>query len=517
MQAPPSSGQATLRPHAAVATCLAGNLDQLVAALHALPVGVDIAEVRLDGLWNNVPDVERATDDLLAIAEAGQQSGRSLLATLRPRRQGGQFEGPENVRLGLLQAAARAGFQAVDLEMDGLDMAAEVAAFRPLANVVLSQHLAGPAPCRSDGLQALLAMQDLAVAYDKLAFTASAYPDLLRGLEFVHAHHQRGGKPCVTTMQHGGAALRAAAALAGNRATYGHAPGLPPAVPGQPNLADIQAIWQHWGLTRDDLDNAARGPGKWLAVLGTPVAHSRSPRLHNALLRAANRPERFGALDVPASASALRLTFHAAERIGLVGASITAPHKIDAARIAQGDAIVQATGAANCVRFEPGGAVVATNTDVTAIRRLAASHCEAGAHAVVLGAGGAARAAVHALSALGAQITVAARDPAKAAPLTALGAAVVPWPKAAQARPQIVVQATTLGSAANDPSPIPGTILGGKPWVLEMVYAAGPTTLQRDAVAAGCAVTDGLQLLQEQGHDAFRFWFGQPPPAGADA
>ncbi len=512
----PGSGRARRRPHVAVATCLAGDRDRLLAALRALPAGTDVAEVRLDALWQAVPGVERATDDLLAIAEVGQQTGRPLLATLRPRRQGGQFDGPENVRLGLLQAAARAGFQAVDLEMDGLDMAGEVAAFRPLADIVLSQHLAGPAPCRSDGLQALLAMQDLAPAYDKLAFTASAYPDLLRCLEFVHAHHGRGGRPCVTTMQHGGAALRAAAALAGNRATYGHAPGLPPAVPGQPGLADIQAVWQHWGLTRDDLDAVARGPGKWLAVLGTPVAHSRSPRLHNALLRAAGRPERFGALEVPASASALRLTFHAAQRIGLVGASITAPHKLDAARIAQGDAVVQAVGAANCVRFEPDGAV-ATNTDATAIRRLAAPHRRPGTQALVLGAGGAARAAVHALAALGAQITVAARDPTKAAPLAALGAQVVPWADAAQARPELLVQATTLGSAANDPSPVPASVLANRPWVLEMVYAAGPTALQRDAAAAGCAVTDGLLLLDEQGRDAFAFWFGQPPPAGAGA
>ncbi len=79
------------------------------------------------------------------------------------------------------------------------------------------------------------------------------------------------------------------------------------------------------------------------------------------------------------------------------------------------------------------------------------------------------------------------------------------------------MQATTLGSAANDPSPVPASVLANRPWVLEMVYAAGPTALQRDAAAAGCAVTDGLLLLDEQGRDAFAFWFGQPPPAGAGA
>lgn len=503
-----------LRPHATVATCMTSDREDLLRAVAALPADTTLAEVRLDALWPTVPDIDAATDDLLALVDAAKVP---LLATLRPRRQGGRFEGPEPVRLGLLQSALRAGFAAVDLEMDGLDMAGQVGLFRPLGQVVLSHHLGGEAPCRSDGLQALLAMQDLDPAYDKFAFTASAYPDLLRGLEFIHAHHGRGGRPAVSTMQHGGAALRALAPLAGNRATYGHAPSLPPAVPGQPALADIEATWRHWGLTRDDLDACVRGPGQWLAVLGTPVAHSHSPALHNAWLRAAGRTQRFGALDVPASASALRLTFHAARRIGLLGASITAPHKVDAARIAEPDATVQAIGAANCVRFEADGRALATNTDVTAITRLARPHAKPDAAALVLGAGGAARAAVHALVGLGCRVTVAARDPSKAAPLAKLGATIVPWAQAARQQPELVVQATPLGSTATDTSPLPASTLARKPWVLEMVYASGPTALQRQALAAGCAVTDGEVLLAAQARDAYRFWFNEDPPAGARA
>lgn len=499
-----------LRPHATVATLLATDREALRRALATVPADTDLAEVRLDALWPTVPDSDAATDDLLALVDAAKVP---LLATLRPRRQGGRFEGPEPVRLGLLQAALRAGFAAVDLEMDGLDMAGETALFRPLGNVVLSVHLAGEAPCRSDGLQALLAMQDLDPAYDKFAFTASAYPDLLRGLEFIHAHHGRGGRPAVSTLQHGGAALRALAPLAGNRATYGHAAGLPPAVPGQPGLADIEAIWHHWGLTRDDLDACARGPGQWLAVLGTPVAHSRSPALHNAWLRAAGRTQRFGALDVPASASALRLTFHAARRIGLLGAAITAPHKVDAARIAEPDAAAQAIGAANCVRFEADGRAVATNTDATAIARLARAHVQAGTPALVLGAGGAARATVHALAGLGAAVTVVARDVKKAEALRRLGAAILAWTDLPRLPPpRVLVQATPIGSGAGDGNPVPAALLADKPWVLEMVYAAGPTALQGAAAAAGCPVTDGVDLLQQQARDAYHFWFGEPAP-----
>lgn len=501
----PTVGRLHLRPHATVATLLDADVAKLVAALRTLPEGTDLAEVRLDALWPKVPDADRATDDLLALLDA---SPMPLLATLRPRRQGGRFEGPEDVRLSLLQAALRAGFAAADLEMDGLDTAGQVRALRDAGDVVLSTHLGGEAPCRSDGLQALLAMQDLDVAYDKFAFTASAYPDLLRALEFTRAHHLRGGRPAVSTMVHGSAPLRALLPLAGNRATYAHAPGLKPAVPGQPGLADIHAIWDHWGLTRDDLDGCAHGQAQWFAVLGTPVMHSRSPAIHNPWLRAAGRPERFGALEVPASASALRLTFHAAPRIGLVGASVTAPHKLDAARIAECDASAKAIGAANCVRIEPDGRVLGTNTDAAAVARLAKAHVGAGSSTLVLGSGGFARAATFALKQLGAHVVVAARDEAKAATFHALGATSIPWADRAQAPADAIVQATSLGDA----SVLPSSSLARKPWVLEAVYADGPTALQRAATAAGCVVMDGATLLREQARDAYRFWTGADPP-----
>jgi shikimate dehydrogenase/3-dehydroquinate dehydratase type I len=497
-----------LRPHAVVATLAHADLAKVVAALRALPKDTDLAEVRLDSLWPKVPDADRATDDLLALLDAAPVP---LLATLRPRRQGGRFEGPEDVRLSLLQAALRSGFAAADLEMDGLDMAGQVRAFRPAGDVVLSVHLGGEAPCRSDGLQPLLAMQDLGAAYDKLAFTASAYPDLLRGLELARAHHLRGGRPAVSTMVYGNAALRALMPLAGNRATYGHAPGLPPAFPGQPGLAEIRGLWDSWGLTRDDLDQCTQGQGQWLAVLGTPVLHSRSPAIHNPWLRAAGRTERFGALEVPASASALRLTFHAAPRIGLVGASVTAPHKVDAARIAECDATAKAIGAANCVRIEADGRVLATNTDASAVERLAKPHVGAGSTALVLGSGGFARAATHALKQLGAHVVVAARDEAKAATFHALGATMIPWADRASARADAIVQATPIGQAGGDPSPLT-VAFAGKPWVLEANYAAGPTALQLDATRAGCVVTDGATLLREQARDAYRFWTGADPP-----
>lgn len=502
-----------LQPHALVATVLAKTVDDALAILRRVPPEAGLAEIRLDALWPKVPDVDQAADDLLVLADS---SGVPLLATLRPKRQGGHFDGPENVRLGLLQAALRAGFAYADLEMDGVDAAGRYAQLAADGGVVASSHLA-EVPCRSDGLTALLAMQDLPFAYGKLVYPAGAFPDLLRALELCHTDALRGGRPSVATSVHGGAATRALLAVAGNRATYGAAPGSPPAVPGQPTVEELLATWRHWGLGPTDLDHCAARPGPWLAVLGMPVAHSLSPRLHNAGLRAAGRPERFAAVEVPASASALRLLCHVAPRIGLAAASVTAPHKQDAARIAQGDAAVQRTGAANALRWQ-GDQVHATNTDLTALVRLLRPHVRAGDEALVLGAGGAARAAIAALQDLGARPRFASRDAARAKPVAdQSGAAWVPWDQRAAGRAAIVVQATPLGATAGDPAPLDPAAVGARVTV-ELAYAAGATAFQRAAAAAGATVIDGRAHLLAQAEDAWRFWFGQAPdPAAASA
>jgi len=187
-----TAARVELRPHTLVASILAPSAAEAVAALGRLPPEVGLAEVRLDGTWPTVPGADRATDDLLALVDAANAASAPLplLATLRPRRQGGRFDGAEQVRLGLLQAALRAGFAFADLEMDGLDASGRVGLLRQDGGVVASAHLPDT-PCRSDGLNALLQMHDVGAAYDKLAFTAGAFPDLLRAFELARTHAER--------------------------------------------------------------------------------------------------------------------------------------------------------------------------------------------------------------------------------------------------------------------------------------------------------------------------------------
>lgn len=496
--------------HLRIASVLAPDLRTAVTALGNLG-GADAAEVRLDGIWREVPEGERAADDLMALLDAAPVP---LLATLRPVRQGGRFDGPEEVRVGLLAAAARAGFAAVDVEADVADAAGLVHALQADAQVIVSHH-APTAPNCDVGGRLLLSMQDRAAALDKLAFEASSFADTLRALELVRKHALRAGRPAVSTLGAGVAPVRALLALAGNRATYGHAPKTQPAAAGQPALAEVQAHWDHWGLGKGDLDALAQEPSPWLAVLGMPVLHSLSPRMHNAALAAAGRRERMGAMEVPASAAALRLVSMVATRIGLAGASVTAPHKADALRMGVADETARAVGAANCLRFggtEPEG----TNTDATALMRILGDHVDAGSPAVVVGAGGAARAAIWALGQLGAAVRFTSRDASRAAVVAAsLGAKWTPWEERGDLAGQAWVQAASLDPTA--PSPFAASQFRGSPLVVELAYKDGPSPFQREAEAAGCTVVDGRRMLLEQGADAYRFWFRAEPDRDAMA
>lgn len=501
--------------HRVIASITAPTAAAAAAAVRALPPEATTAEIRLDALWPTAPDPQAAAADLALLADAadathGPDGPVELLFTLRPVGEGGKHTGDEALRLNLLAGAGRAASQFIDLELGSAVAPVTTTLQADGTKYFVSRHWEGPVPSREAGLRALLAMQDHRAEGEKLALRIGSFADELRALELCRLHAQRHGNPLVTPMG-GGPHLRALLAVVGNTGTYGHPPGLPPAADGQPGLDAIVSTWRHWGLARTDLQARDQPPRPWLAVLGHPVAHSLSPRLHNTHLRELGRPERFVALDVPASAAALRLALMVAGRTGMVGASVTAPHKEDAARIAQPDAVAKAVGAANCLRAE-GETYVATNTDATAIRRVLAEHIDANAPCVVIGSGGAARAALWAARELGAVVHFTSRDPTRAERLAKeLGATWTPWERRSRLSGQAWIQATPVGATPGDPAPVAAAQLKGRPVCIELAYAAGPTAFEREARQAGCPVVDGRRMLLEQALDSHRHWFGQEP------
>ncbi len=267
-------------------------------------------------------------------------------------------------------------------------------------------------------------------------------------------------------------------------------------------------------------------------LVGDPVAHSRSPTIHNAAFRAQGLDAvylaaRVEAQGVGAAVAGLRA-------LGALGANVTLPHKT--AVIPHLDALTdraRAIGAVNTIVPKPGGRLVGDNTDAPGfLQPLKARGLDAaltGAPMLIFGAGGAARAVAYALLAALAptRLTLAVRTPAKAEALAAdlaphdpAGAlAVTPMEAAGPAvrAARLVVNATPLGMhPATDGTPWARVDdLGGASVVYDLVYAPRPTRFVREAAAAGATTLDGLAMLVGQAAVAYRQWTGQPMPLDA--
>jgi shikimate dehydrogenase len=268
-------------------------------------------------------------------------------------------------------------------------------------------------------------------------------------------------------------------------------------------------------------------PIRRLAVLGHPVSHSRSPAMQNAALEAVGlAPEwHYEAIDVaPEDFAAYVAGMPAA---GFVGANVTIPHKEAALALAdERSAAAAAIGAANTLSFTAAGGVRAANTDAPALIE-ALPIAARGRQALVLGAGGAARAAAWALREAGAAVALWNRTAERAAALAAeLDVAAVPAGRPPRPeRAEILVNATSVGlGAADDPS---SDVAGFKAFgfgadqlhdrlvVVDLVYGAAETELVRAAEERGATTIDGLEILVRQGAASFAIWTGLDPPLKA--
>jgi shikimate dehydrogenase len=266
---------------------------------------------------------------------------------------------------------------------------------------------------------------------------------------------------------------------------------------------------------------------KRLAVLGDPVAHSRSPAMQTAALEALGLGDQWSyeAIRMP-PADFAELT-RALPEEGFVGANVTIPHKEAALAIA-GDASAAANeiGAANTLSFRDGD-IRADNTDAPGLIA-ALPRPPSGSRALVLGAGGSARAAVWALAGQGASVDVWNRTPARVDELVRDlaksvaadgGVAPVSHDQARAAAYDLIVNCTAVGmegvDAAGDPFedlPIDRERLDARIVLVDLVYGGGETELVREARGRGAEVVDGLEVLVRQGAESLRIWTGVGPP-----
>lgn len=257
-------------------------------------------------------------------------------------------------------------------------------------------------------------------------------------------------------------------------------------------------------------------------VIGWPVAHSRSPKLHGFWLKQHGLTGRYDKLPVPPEDLAGFIADLPKEP-GFRGVNVTIPHKIAVLPLmAQIDDVARRIGAVNTVVVQPDGSLYGSNTDAFGFIESLKADAPAGwvasaGPAMVLGAGGAARAVIVALLDAGvAELRLANRSIEKAVALAdEFGHAVQPvaWDDraAALAGVNLLVNTTSLGMAGQPPLEIALDDLPATALVNDIVYSPLVTDLLARAKGRGNPVVDGLGMLLHQGRPGFKAWFGVAP------
>ena len=441
-------------------------------------VDADLVELRLDTV----------RDPSAAAALAGRRC--PVIVTCRPKAHGGHFLGSEEERRTILSEALALGAEYVDLEWQGA--CADLMNRTGGRRVILSHHDFTGVPADLPNLTHAMLASGAEIV--KVAVTASRLGDCLT-LRDVGRNTRV--PMALVAMGEAGMPSRVLPGWMGSCWTYAG----DNVAPGQLSAA---RMLDEFSFRRIGAHTEIYG------VLGKPVSHSVSPSMHNAAFRATHRD----AVYLPLAAADFDDFTAFADAVGLRGASVTAPFKVNAfERAHECDPVSRRIQSVNTLRRD-GRRWLGCNTDVSGfLAPLEASMHLRGARATVLGAGGAARSVSVALASAGMRVTIAARRADQARAVAALtGAAVSPWPPESTSW-DLLVNATPVGtSPLGHESPLPsgypfhaGTI------VYDLVYNPPRTKLLSEASTAGCRTIGGLDMLVAQAQAQFEWWTGQRP------
>lgn len=460
-----------------------GDLDRALQS--GVVEGADVLELRLDWLAATILDDPGRLEGWVRAAE------RPVIAAIHGDEGFGTFGGGPEERVALLRQAADAGAAFVDVDERFADAVGELPCPR-----ILSTHAVPPAlDALNETAARLEALRRDPADLIKLVPACGSAEEGLLVLDWLARREPR----LTIAFGSGDAAsfTRLLAPAFGGRFAYAAAPGLRsglvPAAPGQLSVDHIRAVWP----------TGAPGPATVLsAVVGRPIDHSASPVVHGAALRSRG----LDAMLVPVAPQELDALWRyprIAERFA--GLSVTAPFKSDALRHAESvDDVAKNIGAANTLVRTSGG-IAASNTDAPGVRDALESRgpVPPGSVGLVVGAGGAARAAVHALLSLGGQVVVAARRIENAQDLAAsfdsrVRGLALDSDELQALRPAVIVHATPLGTGGEGDAPVPSAHLRPGVLVLDAVYKPRMTSLLARAEENGATAISGVAWFLRQ-------------------
>jgi molybdopterin-synthase adenylyltransferase len=475
-----------------LASIAADSESELVRLSLEASGGADGIELRVDSI---------ARPDLSRLREEVGKLGKPILLTCRSRREGGAFEGDEDERLALLRRAIDVGFDFVDLEIESLSAPVDRDSSGRV-RIVLSHHDFERLPPNAEELvdRAL----DLGADIVKIAAKVSSLGDSLRLAELGERVRAAGKDFAPVFMGPSGTSARILAPVLGARFAFAPVAGARATGPGQVRLDELVELYRF----------SAIGQGTEIyGVLGSRATTSLSPVMHNRLLARLGR----NAVYVPFQENEIEPFVAAARRLAISGLSVTLPFKESIVPyLDEVDAEARRIGAVNTVVVRE-GRWKGFNTDrdgvLEPLRSLGALESIGTRRTVVLGAGGAARAAVAALSDSGARVVVLARDESRAEALARSWGAGWGTIERLSASPwDVLVNATPVGSEAA-PGDLPTGEIPESAVVFDMVTIPERTPLIERARAAGALTVTGLQMLAAQAAHQARLWGFDAPSA----
>jgi len=424
--------------------------------------------------------------------------GAALIATCRSRQGGGLFRGGRKAQIDLLVQAVRAGCRWCDVEIETAKhiSPAELQAAVAPACLMVSHHDFRQIPRNLPSVAGQLFRAGGEIA--KIAGYCRSVSDSVRICKLA-----RGRRDIVAIpMGEAGLAGRILALRAGSALAYAAVEQA--TAPGQLSLDVMQHLYRAGRITRRT---------RVYGVIGNPIGHSLSPLLHNTAFRA----RKVDAVFVPFLVRDLGDFLRSAEAFGVAGFAITIPHK---ERILQQlddyDPLAGRIGAVNTVVVRGGGRLYGYNTDYVGVLRSLERRMQlAGSRVLLIGAGGAARAAAFALVRAGAVVCLSARRPERARALArAAGAQVVALADLRREFFDAIVNCTPVGMHPHGGSPLKSADLNCR-LVMDMVYRPRTTELLRIARRRGIETVSGVEMFLAQGFAQYEIWTGERAPEAA--
>ena len=425
----------------------------------------------------------------------------TAIGTCRRADNGGKFKGSLASQLEVLTKAHAAGCQIVDLEwQSALKSKPEaIARLRSRAGLILSFHDFRATRNLDETLEKMLKVP---ADFYKVVSTATTLSDNVAMMKFLQT--QSGQHALIgLCMGEQGIISRVLSVRAGSAFTFGAVSADLKTAPGQVSALDLRSIYRI-----DQVDAATRIYG----VAGDPIEHSLSPIIMNTALRRENVNGVYLALH----AKTLKDLIHCVREIPLHGLSITMPYKqAILPYLDNTDAHTGKIGACNTIVRGQDGKLYGFNTDAAGVvRPLEQRLSIEGAKVLVLGAGGAARAAVFGLKERGAEIWILNRTSAKAQKLARQAKArTIKRADLRKTAFDVIINATPVGMGNTRDCPLKDEEIQARV-VFDMVYDPVETHLLQVARAKGIAVIPGVEMFVQQAARQFEIWTGKPAPAG---